>query len=126
MVARARNLVMALLGAVGLLLKQSYHGPFQAVVHSHGGNFSVSFALYFAAVSSTSRYGHGRFVAAAITLLVVEAFEFTDGFGIMDNTYDPVDYLANALGVGAAVAMDHLSGRILRYFGADMDPEYRR
>jgi hypothetical protein len=123
MVERARNLVMALLGAAGLLVKQSYHGPFQAVVHSHGGNFSVSFALYFAAVSSTSRHGHGRSIAAAITLLAVEAFEFTDGFGIMENTYDPVDYLANALGVGAAVATDHLSGRILYHFGVDRASE---
>ena len=49
---------------------------------------------------------------AGIALLIVELFELTDGFGIMTNVYDPLDYLANALGIGLAygveAAFDHL------------------
>jgi hypothetical protein len=39
-------------------------------------------------------------------LLAVEAFELTDGFGVMTNVFDPADLLANLVGIAAAVAVD--------------------
>jgi hypothetical protein len=39
-------------------------------------------------------------------LAIVEAFELTDGFGVMTNVYNPFDYLANALGVALACGVD--------------------
>lgn len=36
-------------------------------------------------------------------MLATACFEATDGFGFMSNTYDPTDYIANALGVALAV-----------------------
>lgn len=38
--------------------------------------------------------------------MVVELFEVTNGFAVMHNTYDPVDLVANAAGVGLALAVD--------------------
>ena len=44
---------------------------------------------------------------------MVEAFEATNGFGVMANTYDAVDFVANAAGVGVAVVIDVASSRFL-------------
>jgi hypothetical protein len=108
-----RSITMALLGVAGLVFKSAYNGPSQEIVSAQGGNFAVSFALYFVAVTAASRHGFGRIAAAAATLLAVEAFEATNGFGVMANTYDPLDFVANALGVGVAVVADLVSSQFL-------------
>ena len=96
------------------MLKSAYHGPFEDVLNAYAGNVAVSFALYFAAVNATAGYGRSRLIAAALTLLAVELFEVTDGFGAMENVYDPADFIANAAGVGLAVIVDVATGRVLR------------
>ena len=119
-----RNVAMALLGVAVLVFKSAYHGPLKEIVYAHGGNFSVSFALYFVALTAASRIGLGRLVAAAATLVAVEAFEATNGFGLMTNTYDPVDFVANATGIGFAVVMDLVSSPFLaRRIGTDSDDQ---
>jgi hypothetical protein len=110
---RTRNVVLSVIGAAALVLKSSYAGPFHEIVHAYGGNFAVSFALYFAAVSATQRYRYSCLGAALIVLLAVTAFEVSDGFGFMANVYDPVDLLANAAGVGFAIVVDLLSARLM-------------
>jgi hypothetical protein len=109
-----RNVVFALLGAVALVLKHAYHGPLEETVHSYGGNVSVSFALYFLASNATALTPRPRLIAAVATLVAVEAFELSDGFGVMANTVDPVDLVANAVGIALAVAVDLLSLRVMR------------
>ena len=111
-VETVRNIAFAVLGAVGLVLKPIYRGPLQRFVHACGGNFSVSFGLYFAAVSGARRFGLGRLAAAAATLLAVEAFEVTSGFGVMANDYDPFDLFANATGVATALVVDMMTSRL--------------
>jgi len=110
---RTRNVIFALIGAGALVLKNSYSGPLEQVVYAYGGNFVISFALYFATVSATHRYRRPRLGAALITLLAVTAFEVTGGFGLMANVYDPVDIIANAAGVGFAIVVDLLSDRLM-------------
>ncbi len=109
-----RNVVLAVLGAAVLVLKSAYQGPFQNVIHAYAGNVAVSFALYFAAVNATARYGRPRLIAASLTLLAVEIFEATNGFGVMENVNDPTDFIANAAGVGLAVIVDITTGRVLQ------------
>ena len=106
-------MVMAVLGAAALVLKPVYHGPLEGVVYSYAGNFSVSFALYFGAVNATARYQRPRLMAALAVLVAVEAFELTNGFGVMANVFDPLDLVANALGVAFAVAVDAQSSRVM-------------
>jgi hypothetical protein len=107
---RVRRCVLFVLAGVAVLvLKSHYRGPLAAVVHDYGGNVSASFAVYFLAVMEAFRRGKGRWLAAASALLVVELFEIADGFGIMTNVYDPVDLLANAIGIGLAFAVDFLT-----------------
>lgn len=108
-----RNVAFALLGAGVLVLKASYAGAGEQVVGAYAGNVFVSFALYFATSSAVSGRRHPRLLTAAITLAAVTAFEVGDGFGIMANVYDPVDLLANALGVGLAVLADAISSTLL-------------
>ena len=117
---RVRNMALAVAGAAVLVFSGSYSGPLEQVVHSYAGNVAVTFALYFAAVSSTHRLGwRSRLVAALATLAVVTAFEITRGFGLTANVYDPLDLLANGAGVGLAVVVDVLSSRLPGGVGRD-------
>jgi hypothetical protein len=99
---------LVLLGVAGLLAKRHYTGPFQDLVFSYGGNAAVSFAVYFIVGVSSLGARLGPAWSAGAALLAVEAFEWTDGFGVMSNTYDPLDLVANAVGVGAGWALDRL------------------
>lgn len=101
-----RNVCLILLGVAVLVLKRLYHGPLAQVVYSYGGNFAVSFAVYFLAAIAAARLGWGRLAIAASALLAVEAFEITNGFGVMSNVYDPVDLIANAVGIAVALTLD--------------------
>ena len=118
-----RNVALAVLGVVVLVLKSGYHGPFDHVLDAYAGNVAVSFALYFAAINATARYRRSRLVAAALTLVAVELFEVTDGFGLMENVYDPGDLIANTVGVGLAVVVDLATDRALRRRHEERRPE---
>jgi glycopeptide antibiotics resistance protein len=109
-----RNVVLAVAGAAVLVLGSAYHGPFTEAFQAYAGNVAVSFALYFAALNATSRYRKPRLLAASLTLLAVELFEVTDGFGVMANTYDLIDLVANAAGVALAVIVDIATTGVLR------------
>ena len=106
--AIARNVFFVLLGAAALVLKGHYSGPFAETVHSYGGNVSASFAVYFLVGFSTFGRKLGRFAAAGIALLIVELFEATNGFIVMTNVYDGVDFAANLVGVALGLAIDTL------------------
>lgn len=106
--SKVRNVSFVLLGVAALALKRHYSGPFVEIVHSYCGNISASFAAYFVVRILTSSWRYGRLVTAGIALLVVELFEATNGFGVMTNVYDPVDFVANVVGVGLALAIDTL------------------
>ena len=108
-----RTVTFALLGATALVLKHSYTGVGERVVHAYAGNFVVSFALYFALLGSVIRFRYPRLIAAVVVFAVVTAFEVTNGFGIMANVYDPFDTAANAAGIGFAVLVDVVSWRVL-------------
>ena len=120
----ARFLIFVLFSVAVLLLVFRYEGPYYEIVHSYGGNLTASFAVYFIFRSSgilnikisptNLRLGLNRVISAIVALLVVELFEATDGFfGLMSNTYDPVDFGVNAFGVSLAVAIDILASYIL-------------
>jgi hypothetical protein len=113
-----RNVLFVLAGVAVLVLKPHYHGPLARIFYDYGGNFAVSFAVYFIASISLRRLGAGRLIIALSALLVVELFEITDGFGVMSNVYDPLDLLANAAGIALALAVDRLTkgnrGRCLK------------
>jgi len=104
-----RNVCFILLGVAVLIAKGRYEGPMEEIVRSYAGNLFVSFAVYFWARIAMNLVGQGRFSAFMCAVLVVEAFEVTDGFGVMSNVFDPYDLLVNLAGVTAAFAVDHLS-----------------
>ena len=55
-----------------------------------------------------------RAIIAITALLIVELFETTNGFGVMANTYDSLDFIANVLGITLAIVFDISTERVLR------------
>jgi hypothetical protein len=115
---KTRTVFFVLLGIAALMLKRHYAGPLQEIVHSYGGNTAVSFAVYFIALHLPAPPGAKRLLTAAFALVVVDLFEALDGFGVMANVYDPVDFVANAVGVALALAVDTGLSRRSRTAGA--------
>ncbi|MCU0236974.1 MAG: hypothetical protein MUC72_07810 [Acidobacteria bacterium] len=52
-----RYMMFVLSGVAVLLMKPHYHGPLAQVLHDYGGNFAVSFAVYFIVGIAASRHG---------------------------------------------------------------------
>jgi len=109
MLGKARNVFFVLLGVAGLILKGHYSGPCWEVVRSYGGNIAASFAAYFVISNLPFRSRFRRLLAGGLTLAVVELFEVSNGFGVMTNVYDRVDFIANAVGIALALAVDSLT-----------------
>ena len=111
---RTRNTAFALLGAAGLVLKRHLSDRLPDVVLSHGGNVTASFSVYFISRLLDTPVRLSRPASAALALLVVELFEATNGFGFMENTYDPLDFVANAVAIALALAVDVVASRLAR------------
>ncbi len=110
--AKTRNVLFVLLGIAVLLFKQQYTGPLHEVVHDYAGNLSVSFALYFVCTNLQFPKRFGKLVAALIAFAAVELFEAFDGFGVTANTYDPIDFLINAIGIALGFWLDTILGTV--------------
>lgn len=107
--SRVRNVLLVLLGVAALVSKAHYTGPFADLVHRYGGNATGSFAAYFVIRIVTSGWRQGRLLTAGVVFLFAGLFEATNGFGVMTNVYDPVDFAGNGLGVAVAVVVDTLA-----------------
>ena len=112
--AKTRNVFLALLGAAGLVLKGHYSGPYQEAIHSYGGNIAASFAVYYVVALLPLPPRFGKLLTAGLALAVVELFEALNGFGVMTNVYDYVDFTANAVGIALALAVDIVTSGISR------------
>lgn len=105
-----RNVGFVLVGVAAMLLKARYSAQLPEPIRNGGGNAAGSFAVYFVIGSSVLGRRIGRLGTVLVALLAVQSFEATDGFGVMTNTYDPMDYVANFVGIAAAVAADLATG----------------
>jgi len=108
--AKTRNVVFVLLGMAVFLMKREYAGPLQEIVHAYAGNLSISFALYFVLMNLQLPLTIKKLLAASLALAAVELFEACNGFGFMVNTYDPIDFVVNAIGISFALGLDILLG----------------
>lgn len=104
-----RYTAFIILGVVILVFKSFYSGPLDEIIRSYAGNFFVSAAVYFLVRIVLSQAGQGIFSAAMAAILATELFEITNGFGVMSNTFDPIDLLVNPMGVAAAVLIDRMT-----------------
>lgn len=105
---KIRCVLLVMAGVVVFLFLDRYPGPYAEIVRAQGGNFAISFSLYYLALIPLWRTRSPRIFAAIAALTAVQLFEATNGFGVMVNVHDPVDYLANGLGIGAALGIDVL------------------
>jgi hypothetical protein len=102
---RIRNVAMVLVGVVVLLSKGWIRESFGSLAYAYLGNLSASFAAFFVVAIAATPEVH-RIWIAVVALAIVEGFEWTNGFGVMTNVYDPLDYLANGLGIALAFGVD--------------------
>jgi hypothetical protein len=109
---RKRNVALVLVGVLGLLAKSWLSDQIPEFVYRYLGNASVSFSVYYL-VGLGARGRWSRLTYALIALVIVQGFELADGFGIMKNVYDSLDYLANAFGILVAYVVDVFSSRML-------------
>ena len=109
-----RYTIFVLLGTAGLVLKSWFSGCLPDFVLNYAGNLCVSFAVYFIVRLASANLRFNRVIIAITALLIVELFEATNGFGVMSNTYDRLDFLANALGITLAIVVDISTERVLR------------
>jgi len=105
---KVRNVLFILLGVSILLLKQIYNGPGLEIVKSYSGNLSISFAVYFLICFNSNHWKKNKLITAIISLIIVELFEITNGFGIMTNVFDIIDLFVNLVGIILALALDQL------------------
>ena len=104
---KIKHILLILLGVLLLVLKRHYDGPYLEFVDSYLGNVTISFSVYFLIGIIAKNWKFNKLITAAISLTIVELFEVTDGFGIMANIFDPIDLIANLVGVGLALALDN-------------------
>ncbi|MFC2055518.1 hypothetical protein ACFLV7_14660 [Chloroflexota bacterium] len=109
-----RNTIFVLLGIAGLVLKSWFSGYLPDFVLNYAGNLCVSFAVYFIVKLSSIKMRFNRVIIGITALLIVELFEATNGFGVMANTYDRLDFIANALGIILAIVVDISTERVTR------------
>lgn len=114
---RPFGVALVLVGVAGLLATSHYRGAAETVVHSYLGNVSASFAVFFVVALPPWMARRPSWVAAVLALLAVQGFEVTDGFGLMTNTYDPWDLVANLVGVALAWTVDWCRWRVRRPAG---------
>jgi hypothetical protein len=105
-------MLLTLVGVLGLLIKRWAADYISEFTFSYLGNLSASFSVYFI-VSIGAEGRINRLLRALTALIAVEAFELTDGFGIMSNVYDPLDLVANLVGIVAALGLDHVLDYLL-------------
>jgi len=104
---------MTLIGTIGLLSKSWFRDSIGDLAYAYLGNLAASFAVFFIVAIAAPPRLH-RIWSAVVALAIVEAFELTNGFGVMTNVYDPFDYLANGLGIALAYCVDLVSTRIMQ------------
>ena len=89
--ARTHGTLLGALPAGCPQLRWQYHRLVRGVLHGRAAAFTPRF---------------GKLLTAGLALAVVELFEISNGFGVMTNVYDPVDFAANAVGIALALAVD--------------------
>jgi hypothetical protein len=105
---KVRNILFILLGVIILVLQQNYSGRYVEIVKSYAGNLSVSFAIYFLISIVADKWKNNKLITAGISLIIVTSFEVTNGFGVMENVFDPIDLFVNLIGIILALLLDHL------------------
>lgn len=112
--SRTRDLAFVMLGVLALVAKRQLAVLWGPLVHDYGGNVAASFAAFFVLKLPFADARLRVAGAAVLALVAATSFEFTDGFGFMSNTYDPSDYLANAVGVILALAVEGIAALVAR------------
>ena len=111
MTRQLRNLICIAVGSAGMLFSRHYSGPMAGLFHDYGANGFVSFVVYFLLTYFRLPLGASKLANAGYALVVVWGQEAAQLAGLYPGTYDPLDLLVDAAGVGVALGADVLLGR---------------
>ena len=104
--SQKKSLVCIAIGVVGLLFCRHYSGPAAGILHSHGANVAFSFGAYFILRLFRLPLIERKSINAAYTLVGVSAQEVAQALNLYPGTFDPFDFLANAVGICGAWVVD--------------------
>jgi hypothetical protein len=108
-------------GVVGLLLSRHAIGPFTDLAHRHGANLSFSFAAFFLLRMFPLPGNTHSWATALYTLAALSAQELAQRLGLHPGTFDPRDFLFDAIGVLVAWAVHQVATSRSRQ--APLDPQ---
>jgi hypothetical protein len=103
---KTQNLLCVAMGVAGLLFSRTYSGPMAAILHGYGANVTFSFGAYFILKFFRLPLKKKMHMNAAYTLIGVSAQEVAQAMALYPGTFDALDFLANAVGIGVAWGVD--------------------
>lgn len=106
MTQKTKKLICIAIGVAGLLFCGQYAGPGAGFLHSHGANVTFSFGAYFILSLCRLPLIERKPINAAYTFLGVSVQEVAQGLELYPGIFDPLDFLANAVGVCCAWVAD--------------------
>jgi hypothetical protein len=103
---KTRRLICIAISVAGLLFSRHYSGPAAEILHSHGANVTFSFGMYFILGLCKLPLIERKSINAAYALLGVSVQEGAQALNLYPGVFDPLDFLANAVGICAAWMID--------------------
>ena len=85
---------------------KAYDGRYEQLLHGYGHDVMMPFCSYFLNRFLGIGSAKNRWLNAAYAVVGCSAFEVMQAFGSYPGTFDPKDFLAYAVGAGAAIGLD--------------------
>ena len=108
---RNKRIVVGICLAVGglhFVTGPGYAGPFKVFVNGYLIDILLPFAMFLLLGVQNLRYLHGKWVRSLLVFGVGAAAETSQYFGleIFGRTFDPLDYVMFAIGIGSAALFE--------------------
>jgi hypothetical protein len=105
---RIRNIALLAISVVGILLVSFYSGTFSAFVQAYGANVFFGLGMYFLLQLFKIPDIDRMSTNAVYALVFTGAQEMAQFIGLNPGVFDPLDFLANGVGILLAMAIDYL------------------
>lgn len=99
---------------VGSHLSKTYDGQYEHLMHGYGNDISLTFGVYFCSRLVGDIWRKNKWMNIAFGMGGCSAFEVAQYLGAYPGTFDPKDFLAYAVGSGAALGVDTILERTVR------------
>jgi len=100
------GLAALIIVAADLIAYHESGGALRVWMRNYGHDVMLPAFLYFLQRSNTPAYVNRERFMIAYIVCGCAAFEFAQLFGLYRGTFDPIDFIAYAVGIAAAVFLD--------------------